>query len=205
MPVAMIGIAMGALLAADAQAAPTAPSFVGDAGSQGKAVEQRLKDSADFRRWGDFNHTGKADEAPLVLLKQNNSALPALPHVGDPGQPTPQDVRTQLQTYINGLDPNSTEYKRIQARLKLIPGTQKTFASDVHPIQFIEWVKTLPDNKQNILPKTNTIQIVDQDALKKLIDSKQPLPQSVYRKVATTIITHHLVPTYKTVETQFPV
>jgi len=201
----MIGVAMGLVLAASSQAAPTPPTFVGDAGNQGPDAISRLNNSSNYRRWGDSAHSQKGDEAPLVLLKQNPSGLNSLPHVGDPGQPTPADVRNQLQAYLQALGPNSPEYKRIMARLALIPGNQANFGGDVHPIQFVEWLKSLPDNQQNILPKPNTIQIVDQDALQHLFDTKQPLPQPVYRTVTTTIITHHLVPTYATVQTQFPV
>ena len=214
-PIRSIGIALGLLLAAGAQAAPTDPQFMGDAGHQGPAAAQRLKDSAENRRWGGGSYTGKADAAPDVFLRERKVGSTASTHIGGTfpdgtPAPTPADVRNQLQAYLTQLqakgDPASlAEYNRIMARLALIPPGQKNFATDVHPIQFVEWLKIQSDKNQGILPKENTIKIVDQNAIQALKDAGQPLPQPIYRTVTTTIITHHLEPHLATVTTQFPV
>ena len=210
MPIVPIGIAMGLLLSASSPAPAADPKFVGDAGNQGPAVSQRLQDSATFRRWG--GGTG-SDTDPQVFLKENPAGRIKVHHVGDPNDPlapSPAKIRSDLQAYLNTLDPNSAEYQRLKARLALIPpgqdGSNPAWANDVHPIQFLEWLKLQTDNNQGLIePKPNTITIVDQQAIEALLAAHQPLPQPIYRTVTTTIITHHLVPTYATVYTQFPV
>jgi len=208
---------MGLLVAASALAAPTPPreaNFVGDAGQQGPTAQQRLQDSAAFRRWG--GGSTDTDKAPKVFLTETNRTFNPQNHINDGGQPTVAVVRQELIDHVNKLcaagDPASqTECARIRARLALIPsgqdGSNPAYANDLHPIQFLEWLRFQTDKNQNLLPPPNKITIVDQDALKKILDTKGPgaLPDPVYRTTTVTVITHHLTPTYKQVLTQFPV
>jgi len=220
-PIAGIGIALGLLVAASVHAspAPHEAKFVGDSGEQGAAVSQRLSDSADFRRWGGGTGSGASqkDKAPKVFLTETNKGkIGTGNHIGDKNQPTVADVRKQLTTFVNNLcaqgDPASqAECARIRARLALIPsgqdGSNPAYANDLHPIQYLEWLRLQNDKNQNLLPPPNKITIVDQDALKKILDTKgaSALPDPVYRTTTVTVITHHLTPTYKQVLTQFPV
>jgi len=211
MPIAGIGIAMGLMLTA-AQGAPANndPKFVGDAGNQGSAISGRLQGSADFRRWGGGSGN---DQDPQLFSKEGPAGRIKVHHVGDPNDPaapSPAKIRQDLANYLATLVPGSAEYIRFTNRMKLIPagqdGSNAVYANDVHPIQFLEWLRLQTDNKEGlILPKQNTIHIVNEDALQALIDKHQPLPQPVYKTVTTTIVTHHLVPHYSTVTTQFPV
>jgi len=153
-----------------------------------------------------------------VFLKENKPGKLSIQRIPDgPNTLTnpfsPVSIRKAVTDYVNSLDPNSQQAKDFHLWLGMVPPNQTgtdsahpEYYNDVHPNILRIWMMIQPDNKQAFyLPKPTTIQIVDQDALQKLIDSHQPLPEPVYRTVTTTIITHHLIPTYKTVYTQFPV
>lgn len=217
-PISGIGIAAGLLFAGIAVAAPTQPqeaSFVGDAGAvhRQKSAEGAgvIKAQQDARRWG--GGASSSDQAPEVFIKGDKSALlKGLPHVGDPGQPTPQDVVNQLNAYVASLKAKGdsaslAEAKRIEDHINTMvpPNQRNVVAGDVHPVIFKEWLASLPDDKQAINPKKNTITIVDQDKLKDLLKDPTKLPTPQYRYTTITIITHHLIPTFKEVYTQYPV
>lgn len=204
-----IGIALGLLLASRALAGPAAPpeaTFVGDARADiadDAAAKAKAKETADFRRWG---ANTVADEAPSVFLPERPAGKINIRNAD------PTEARKALDDYLITLDkfpagsPQAKEAARIRARLALIPAKQKSFPGDLHPIQFLEYLRTLPDNKQElVLPPKNTIKIVDQVAIKKLKDAGKPMPQPVYRTTTVKIVTHHLVPTFKDVYTEYPV
>lgn len=202
-PSPRMGMALGLLLTSSLMAGPAAPpeaSFVGDARAD-KTDPTAAEATAKFRRWG--GGTGD-DKAPLVFPPENK-----------PGriirrQATPTEIRDGINARLAFLDSqpdqgSKDEAVRIRARLALIPNNQKNFPGDAHPIQFLEYVKTLPDSKQEmVIPPANRIKIVDQKEMKRLKDNGLPLPQPQYRTTTVTIITHHLVPTFRVVRTEYP-
>jgi hypothetical protein len=194
---------VGLLLANSALAGTASEaSFVGDGNVIQGGTEADAKATADFRRWGGT----KGDQAPSVFLPENKPGRIAVSYVD------PSKARADLKKYLDDLDkfppgsPQAAEAKRIRDRLALIPSGQAALPNDLHPIQFLEYLRTLPDNKAGlILPPKNHIKIVDQDEIKRLKDAGKPLPQPVYRTTKVTIITHHLVPTFRDVYTEYPV
>lgn len=198
-----MSIAAALLLASNAFAAPQEASFVGD-GNADKPDASKAKEAADFRRWG--GGTSDKDKSPSVFLKEGAAGKINVRYVDA------DKDRIAFQAYLNKLSQapagsaDAKEYTRIMARLALIPANQRNFKGDMHPIEFLEYVRSLPDNTSGlVLPPKNHIQIVDQDAIKALKDAGKPLPQPVYRTTTVTIVTHHLVPTFKDVYTEYPV
>jgi hypothetical protein len=202
-PSPRMGIALGLLLSSSLMAGPVPPpeaSFVGDAKAD-KTDATAADNQAKFRRWG--GTTGD-DKAPLVFPPENR-----------PGrivrrQASPQEIRDGITARLAFLDAqpdqaSRDEAARIRARLALIPANQANFPGDAHPIQFLEYVKSLPDSKQEmVIPPGNKIKVVDQKEMKRLKDNGLPLPQPQYRTTTVTIVTHHLVPTFRVVRTEYP-
>jgi hypothetical protein len=198
----LLGIAVGLTLSGSAMAA-TAPdaTFVGDANVVPQGTEAQAKAMADFRRWG-----STVDQAPSVFLPENKAGAVSISYAD------PATARAAIDAYLAKLDlsppgsANALEAARIRARLAKIPANQRTLPDDLHPIQFLEYLRTLADNRAGlILPPKNHIKIVDQDEIKRLKATGQPMPQPVYRTTKVTTITHHLVPTFRDVYTEYPV
>ena len=203
MPSAGMSIAAGLLLASTVFASPKEATFVGDANAD-KPDAAAAKSAADYRRWGGGSNDN--DRAPSVFLKEAAAGKLQIRHAD------PVADRALFQAYLTKLaaapagSSDAKEYARIMARLALIPVAQRNFKGDMHPIEYLEFMKSLPDNTSGlVLPPQNHIKIVDQDAIQALKDAGKPMPAPQYRTTTTTIITHHLVPTFKDVYTEYPV
>lgn len=199
------GIAIGLLLASSALAAPTVreAQFVGDRNSD-LADPANAGANADFRRWGT---TAAGVDGPQTFLKEKKAGKITVRNA------TPAEIRAAVNARLAALlaagDPASlAERARIMARLALIPAGQNNVANlnDIHPNLYLEFLRLQNDNQQElILPPKNQIKIVDIKQIEMNRAAGRPDPQPIYRTTHITVVTHHLVPTFRTVYTEYPV
>jgi hypothetical protein len=183
------GLVVVAVPGARAQGSPPKDlQFVGDSLRRDKD-QGRL----DFGRWG----TGGAanDRSPTAQLRERRPKAVQIERM------TPEKI-VEVRKVLGDIAKGNPEAK---ARQEKIPAGTPQLADDLHPLEYLEYVRSLTDKEAKFaMPPSNKIKIVDQAKIAQLkAEGKSPY-ESLYRTIKKTIITHNLVPIIETRQLYYP-
>lgn len=174
------------------------PQFVGDAALRGAD-----KGQLDFGRWGSSS-SGVKDRAPGVQPRERVRDVLSIVPMG------PAKVKEVREMVDNLAKSDPALAARLTKARAGIPASVLT--EDMHPIEYLEYVKNLPDNEAKfVMPPPNKIKVVDQAEIARRLalpenagKAAKDILDNFYKTRKTSIVTHKLTPILQSATVYYP-